>query len=116
MEYVPLASVATRRFEDTASTKEVLARLEEAARSEGGFRMSPDAQFAMGWWFYTIEVRPEAVQSMLDLGLIRGSGTSAADQIIARIQTGLDGAGCDARVRRASKPSIFARYWAWLMK
>jgi len=116
VEYVPLASVATKRFEDTTSTKEVLARLEKVARSEGGFRMSPDAQFAMGWWFYTIHVRPEAVRRMLDLGLIRGSGTSAADQIIAHIQAGLDAAGCDARVRRASKPSIFARYWTWLMK
>lgn len=111
-----MASVATKRFEDTTSTKEVLARLEKVARSEGGFRMSPDAQFAMGWWFYTIHVRPEAVRRMLDLGLIRGSGTSAADQIIAHIQAGLDAAGCDARVRRASKPSIFARYWTWLMK
>jgi hypothetical protein len=113
---VPLASVATRKFEDTATTKEVLARLEETARSEGGFRMSPDAQFAMGWWFYTIHIRPEAVQAMLDLGMICGSGTSAADQIIAHIQAGLDASGCDARVRRASKPSIFAKYWAWLMK
>ena len=111
-----MASVATRRFEDTATTKEVLARLEGTARSEGGFRMSPDAQFAMGWWFYTIHIRPEAVQAMLDLGLICGGGTSAADQIIAHIQAGLDAAGCDARVRRASKPSIFTKYWAWLMK
>ena len=116
MEYIPLASVATRRFEDTAATKKVLAQMGEKVRMGEAFRMSQEAQFAMGWWFYTIDVSPAAVQSMLDQGVIQGRGASAADQIISSIQAGLDAAGCDAQVRRASKPSIFARYWSWLMK
>ena len=115
MKYVPLASVATRRFEDTAATKEVLAGLEAAVRLENGFRVSSEAQFAMGWWFFTIGASPAVARRMLDQGMIRGSGTSAADQIISMIQAGLDSAGCDARAKRASEPSIFARYWAWLL-
>ena len=113
MEYLPLASVATRRFEDTATTKKVLAKVVPV---EGAFRMSAEAQFAMGWWFYTIDVNPEVMRSMLRQGLFGGDGVAAADQVISRIQAGMDAAGCDARVRRASKPSIFARYWSWLMK
>ena len=116
VEYLPLASVATRKFEDTGATKKVLAHLGDAIHMEDAFRMSAEAQFAMGWWFYTIDVSTTAMQSMLSQGMISGKGVAAADQIISRIQAGLDAAGCDARVRRASKPSIFARYWSWLMK
>lgn len=116
MEYLPLASVATRKFEDTEATKKVLARLGDAIHTKCAFRMSTEAQFAMGWWFYTIDVSTAALQSMLGQGMVSGNDAAAADQIISRIQAGLDAAGCDARVRRASKPSIFARYWSWLMK
>lgn len=116
VEYVPLASVATRRFEDTVVTKDVLSRLEKAARLESAFLMSADAQFAMGWWFYTIQVRPAAVQSLLDHGVICGNGASAADALISHIQADMKDAKCDVRVKRASTPSIFTSYWAWLMK
>ena len=116
VEYLPLASVATRKFEDTGTTKKVLARLGDTIHMEDAFRMSAEAQFAMGWWFYTIDVSTTALQSMLSQKMISGNDTAAADQIISRIQAGLDAAGCDAQVRRASKPSIFARYWSWLMK
>lgn len=115
MEYVPLASVATRRFEDTAVAKDVLAGLEDMVHLDKGFQMSQEAQFAMGWWFFSIHVSPVVAKRMLNQQIIHGSGTSAADQIIARIQAGMDSAGCDARVKRASKPSIFAKYWAWLL-
>ena len=116
MDYLPLASVATRRFEDTAVTKDILAKMGATIHIDDSFRMSPEAQFAMGWWFYTIDVKPEAIKSMRNYGMIQKDGRKAAEQLISQIQSGMDAAGCDARVRLASKPSIFARYWSWLMK
>ena len=58
MTWAPIFYVSSQDFEgDIKSLKTVFSQFEKQIHQKDGYRFSPDAEFAMGWYFYTIYVK-----------------------------------------------------------
>lgn len=113
MQWVRLFEVATRDLDaDGPRIRRMLDELGGAAHCEGGgYRLDAEAQLAMGWWFFGVHVREDFVRDAVQYMHARDERA-----LLDYIQRRLKGQGSKATVKFHSKPSVFARYWTWLMR
>ena len=68
MTWVPIFYVSSQDFEgDIKSLKTVFSQFEKQIHQPDGYRFSPEAEFAMGWWFYTIYVKIGFIKNLLSI-------------------------------------------------
>ena len=89
---------------------------QKKTRFENGYKFSPDAKLAMGWWFYEISVKIEFFKNLVKMEHQLNPKIKDERDIVVLIQNQLKKRDSKARVKLVSKPSLFTKYWTWLLK
>ncbi len=119
MEWIRLFEVASKDLDaDAPLLRGILDDLGQIARCPegGGYRLDPEAQLAMGWWFFAVYVREEFVRGAV--GHLHAKDPRARDEraLLDYIRGRLGAQKSTATVKLHGKQSIFGRYWTWLMR
>ena len=63
----PLFSAMTTEFDaDIKNFKEILNELERRTHTKSGYKFSPDAKMAAGWWFFEIYLEQEFARRIIE--------------------------------------------------
>ena len=117
MTWVPIFSVSSLDFEgDLVILRKIMDSFEQKIKFENGYKFSPDAKLAMGWWFYEIFVKIEFFKNLVKMEHQLNPKIKDERDVVSLIQNQVKGTGSKARVKLVSKPSIFTKYWTWLLK
>ena len=117
MTWVPILSVSSLDFEgDLKILRKVLDSYQEKIQFENGYKFSSDAKLAMGWWFYEISVKITFFKNLVNMEHQLNSKIKDERDIVVLIQDQLKKRGSKARIKLISKPSLFTKYWTWLLK
>ena len=117
-EWIPLFEVASRDLDSEAPLlRGVLDAVRRIARCPGdGYKLDSEAQFAMGWWFYTVYAREEFVRGAVEY-LHAGDPKAKDERALLELVRGmLRDANCASTIKLHGKRPLFARYWSWLMR
>ena len=82
----PLFSAMTTDFDaDIKNFKEILNELELRTHTKNGYKFSPDAKMAAGWWFFEIYMEQEFARKIIESDLIsKKKGTRQNPQVYRR--------------------------------
>ena len=117
MTWVPIFSVSSLDFDnDLKILRSVMDSYQQKTHFENGYKFSTDAQLAMGWWFYEIYVKIEFFKSLVKMEHQLNPKIKDERDIVAFLQSHLKKNGSKAKIKLVSKPSIFTKYWTWLLK
>ncbi len=124
-EWIPFFKIASRNLDsDAPVVRKILADLAVLASvsMEGspavgsGHKLSDEAQFAMGWWFYTVYVQEWFVHGLLTHMQSKNGRVHNEDAALAIFESRLKDQDCKAQVSLHKERSIFTKYWSWLMR
>ena len=110
----PLFSAATTDLDaDIKIFKQILNELEVKTHTKNGYKFSPDAKMAAGWWFFEIYLEQEFVRKIIESDL---TNKKKRDNVLKYISEQLKKRRSKARIRFYDNYSLMRRYWSWLMK
>ena len=111
----PLFSAATTDLDaDIKIFKEILNELQLKTRTKNGYKFSPDAKMAAGWWFFEIYLEQEFVRKIIESDLTNKK--KKRDIVLNLISEQLKKRNSKAKIRFYDNYSFMRRYWSWLMK
>ncbi len=111
----PLFSAATTDLDaDIKIFKEILNELQLKTHTKNGYKFSPDAKMAAGWWFFEIYLEQEFVRKIIENDLTNKK--KKRDVVLNVILEQLKKRNSKAKIRFYDNYSIMRRYWSWLMK
>ena len=115
--WIPLFKISSKDFEeDLAILKKVMNSFESKVHIKNGYKFSPEAQFAMGWWFYEIFVKAEFIKKIVQFEHNCNPMVKDERDIMNMIQKQLKQNGTNAKIKNISNSSLFQKYWTWLLK
>ena len=111
----PLFSAATTDLDaDIKIFKEILNELQLKTHTKNGYKFSPDAKMAAGWWFFEIYLEQEFVRKIFESDLTNKK--KKRDIVLNLISEQLKKRNSKAKIRFYDNYSFMRRYWSWLMK
>ena len=111
----PLFSAATTELDaDIKIFKEILNELQLKTHTKNGYKFSPDAKMAAGWWFFEIYLEQEFVRKIIESDLTNKK--KKRDIVLNLISEQLKKRNSKAKIRFYDNYSFMRRYWSWLMK
>ena len=111
----PLFSAATTDLDaDIKIFKEILNELQLKTHTKNGYKFSPDAKMAAGWWFFEIYLEQEFVRKIIESDLTNKK--KKRDIVLNLISEQLKKRNSKAKIRFYDNYSFMRRYWSWLMK
>ena len=118
MSWVPLYSVATRSLDsDAPILREIFDSLQRIINYDAVvYRFDDNAEFAMGWWFFTVHVREDFVRRLVTHLHAKDPNVKDEGIILKTIRAHLNSAGSSAAIKHKGDVSIFSKYWSWLMR
>lgn len=117
MTWIPLFEISSRDFdEDITLFKKIFKSFEQKIHYSDGFKFSPEAEFAMGWWFYNIYVKAGFIKKLVEHEHMINPNIIDENGILQLVSTRLKHEKSKARVKFHGDKPFFARYWSWLMK
>jgi predicted AlkP superfamily pyrophosphatase or phosphodiesterase len=117
MTWIPIFKVASIDFEgDLKILKQVMNSYEKKVHFDNGYKFSSESQFAMGWWFYEIFVKLEFFKKLVQIEHDYNQKIQDERDVLKIIQKQLKTSGSKAKITINSKPSVFKKYWVWLLK
>ena len=94
----PLFSAMTTDFDaDIKNFKEILNELELKTHTKNGYKFSPDAKMAAGWWFFEIYMEQELARNIIESDMINKK--KGRDRILKYIEEQLKKRKSKARIR-----------------
>jgi len=94
----PLFSAMTTDFDtDIKNFKEILNELELRTHTKNGYKFSPDAKMAAGWWFFEIYLEQEFARRIIESDLT--NKRKRRDNILKYIEEQLKKRKSKARIR-----------------
>ena len=117
MTWLPIFEIASKDFEkDISALKKILGGFERQIHYKDGYKFSPEGQFAMGWWFYTIYVKTGFIRELVTHHHSINHRVKDERAILKMVQEQLKQQKSTARAKFHGQKPIFARYWSWLMR
>ena len=112
MTWVPLFYVSSQDFDgDVKSLKTVFSQFEKQIHQNDGYRFSPEAEFAMGWCFYTIYVKIGFIKKLVEYNHIRDPKVKDEKAILKIVQNYLKMQKSKARIKfDRDKPTLGGYY------
>ena len=111
----PLFSAATTDLDaDIKIFKEILNELQLKTHTKNGYKFSPDAKMAAGWWSFEIYLEQEFVRKIIESDLTNKK--KKRDIVLNLISEQLKKRNSKAKIRFYDNYSFMRRYWSWLMK
>ena len=110
-----LFSAATTDLDaDIKIFKEILNELQLKTHTKNGYKFSPEAKMAAGWWFFEIYLEQEFVRKIIESDLTNKK--KKRDIVLNLISEQLKKRNSKAKIRFYDNYSFMRRYWSWLMK
>ena len=81
-----------------------------------GYKFDAQAQFAMGWWFFTIHVQKEFIVNVVEYMHAKNPKIKNEHTLLDYIQDRLKERKSTMKLKFHGNRSIFAQYWTWLMR
>lgn len=117
MTWVPIFKVASLDVDNDISVlKGIMDSFEKKIHFTNGYKFSPEAEFAMGWWFYEIFVKIDFFKKLVQIEHYANPKIKDERDIMNLIQIQLKKNGSKAKLKLVAERSIFQRYWTWLLK
>ena len=117
MTWVPIFYVSSQDFEgDIKLLKTVFSQFEKQIHRNDGYRFSPEAEFAMGWWFYTIYVRIGFIKKLVEYNHTRDPKIKDKKAILKIIQNYFKTQKSKARIKFHGEKPMLGGYWHWLLR
>ena len=117
MTWIPLFEISSRDFDDDIGLlKTIFTSFENKIHYDDGFKFSEEAQFAMGWWFYSIYVKTGFIKKLVEFEHMANPKILDEHDILESVSEKLKDKKSKARVKFHGDKPFFARYWSWLMK
>lgn len=118
MSWVTLYSVATRNLDvDAPILRRMFDNLQAMIRYDAtAYRFDDNAEFAMGWWFFTIHVREDFVKKLVTYMHAQDPRVKDERIILETIQGWLKSKDSSVVIKHEGNRSVFAKYWSWLMR
>ena len=117
MTWIPIFKVASKDFDnDLSIIKKIMSSFEKKIHLDNGYQFSSEAQLAMGWWFYEISVKVEFIKKVVQMEHDYNPKIKDEGDIMNMIQKQLKHKGSHAKIEFVSDPSLFRRYWTWLLR
>ena len=117
MTWVPVFKVSSLDFDyDLSVLKKIMNSFEKKVHLDNAYKFSANADFAMGWWFYEIFVKMEFFKRLVQMEHNANPKIKDERDILIIIQKQLKMNGSKARIKLESKPSLFRKYWTWLLR
>ena len=67
MTWIPSFEISSKDFDDDiVNLKKIFHEFEKEIHFKDGYKFSDEAQFAMGWWFYTIFVKIGFIKELVN--------------------------------------------------
>ena len=117
MTWVSLFYVSSQDFDgDIKSLKTVFSQFEKQIHQNDGYRFSPDAEFAMGWYFYTIYVKIGFIKKLVEYNHTRDPKVKDEKAILKIVQNYLKMQNSKAKIKfHWEKPTLGGNYH-WLLR
>ena len=108
MTWASLFYVSSQDFDgDIKSLKTVFSQFEKQIHQKDGYRFSPDAEFAMGWYFYTIYVKIGFIKKLVEYNHTRDPKIKDEKAILKIVQNYLKTKKSKARIKfDRDKPTL----------
>jgi|TARA_B100001540_G_C15656969_1_gene573746 hypothetical protein len=117
MTWIPIFSISSQDFDtDLKLLKSIFNEFEAKCKVEHGYKFSPEAEFAMGWWFYDVYVRAEFIKKLVETAHLSNSSIKDERGIMKIIQKNFKQNSSVARVKIHGDKPFMAGYWSWLLK
>jgi hypothetical protein len=117
MTWTSLFYVSSQDFDgDIKSLKTVFSQFEKQIHQKDGYRFSPDAEFAMGWYFYTIYVKIGFIKKLVEYNHTRDPKVKDEKAILKIVQNYLKVQKSKARVKFDRDKPTFGEYHHWLLR
>lgn len=113
--WIPFFEVASKDLDvDAPLLRSILDGIQQAVCCRDGYKLDSEAQFAMGWWFYTVYVREEFVRAAMRH--INEKNPRDETAFLDLVKGRLRAKGSAASISLHKKRSLFGRHWVWLMR
>ena len=117
MTWTPIFEISSKDFEkDVAIFKKILTGFEKQIHFNEGYRFSKEAEFAMGWWFYTIYFKVGFIKSLVEYYHSINPKVKDENGILKMFQHNLKSQGSTARIKFHGQKPFFGGYWTWLLR
>lgn len=117
MTWAPIFEIASQDFDsDSKSLKTVFSQFEKQIHFEDGYRFSKEAEFAMGWWFYTVYIKMGFIKKLVEYNHTIDPKIKDEQAILKIVQNYLKSQKSKARVKFHGEKPLFAGYWSWLLR
>lgn len=119
MNWIPLFEAASKNLDcDAPLLRNILDDIACFSHcTKDDYKFDSKAQFAMGWWFFTIYVQKEFVKNAVEY--MHAKDPKAKDEyaLLNYVQHKLkEKQNSTLTVKFHNKRSIFTQYWTWLMR
>lgn len=117
MTWVPLFEISSKDFEEDINLlKKIFGDFEKQIHFQDGYQFSSEAQFGMGWWFYTIYVKIGFIKGLVSYH--HGMNSKIKDErgILELVERQLKSDKSSARIKFHGQKPVLSRYWSWLMR
>ncbi len=117
MTWVSLFYVSSQDFDgDVKSLKTVFSMFEKQIHQKNGFRFSPKAEFAMGWYFYTIYVKIGFIKKLVEHNHTHDPKVKNEKVILKIVQDYLKMKKSKARIKFDGDKPTLGGYYHWLLR
>ena len=117
MTWVPIFYVSSQDFDgDIKSLKTVFSQFEKQIHQKAGYRLSTEAEFAMGWYFYTIYVKIGFIKKLVEYNHIRDPKVKDEKAILKIVQNYLKIQKSKARIKFDRDKPTLGGYYHWLLR
>ena len=117
MTWIPIFSISSQDFDnDLNILKSIFNEFEAKCKVENGYKFSTEAEFAMGWWFYTIYVKIGFIKKLVEYNHTRDPKIKDEKAILKIIQNYLKMKKSKAKVKFHGEKPMLGGYWHWLLR
>ena len=96
--------------------KTVFSQFEKQIHQNDGYGFNLEAEFAMGWWFYTIYVRIGFVKKLVEYNHTRDPKIKDEKAILKIIQNYFKTQKSKTRIKFHGEKPMLGGYWHWLLR
>ena len=120
VSWVRLFEAATRDLDADApiirGILDEIAAMTSSHAGGAGYRLDSEAQLAMGWWFFAIHVKEDYIRDTVTQMHAHDKNLKDEGAVLEYIRSRLKEQGSSATIKMHTDPSVFARYWTWLLR
>lgn len=115
--WIPFFEAASKDLDtDAPILRNILDEIQQMTHYKDGYKLDSEAQFAMGWWFYTVYIREAFVRRAVEYMRAQDPRTKDELALLDLVKKKLKDNKSTTNINLHKKRSLFVRHWTWLMR